>query len=165
MTTQEKLRALLTTYPQDDFIIETLELSHSLFSQRFLFTTQPNGLTANLETGEQVTFQAINFEAQLYSTKSDLDKNLSFSLSDLDNRLDDELDRIPLNEVDEKIAVIYRNYNASDLTDVGDIFKLEALNVSQTKGAFTIQAGAPQLNWARTGIIYDYGTFLPLRAL
>lgn len=164
MTTQEKLRLLLTTYPKGDYIIETLEIYHSKFSQRYYFTREVGGLTAYLETGQQVTFEPINFEADLYSSKSDLDKNLSFTLSDLNNQLDDELDRIPLND-EEKIAVIYRNYNASDLSDVGDIYKLEAVNVSQEKGTFTISAGAPQLNWSKTGIIYDYDTFPTLRAL
>ncbi len=164
MTTQEKLRILLTTYPSQDYIIDTLEISHPEFSQSYYFTREAGGLTATTEAGQTVTFQGVNYEYDLYSSKSDLDKNFSFTLADLENKLDDELDRIGLNN-DEKIRVIYRDFNASDLSAPGDVFRLEAVNVSQEKGTFTIVAGAPQLNWSKTGIIYDYDTFPTLRAL
>ena len=164
MTTRAKLRRLLTTYPKADYIIDTIQISHSKFSKVYYFTREVGGLTATIESGQVVDFEGINFEYDLYSAKSDLDKNFSFTLSDLNNQLDDELDRIPLDD-SEKIAVIYRNYNASDLSGVGELFVLEAINVSQEKGRFTVTAGAPQLNWAKTGITYNYDSFPTLRAL
>lgn len=165
MTTEEKLRVLLTTYPQGDYIIETIEISHSKFNQVFRFTREPDGVNAWIETGATVFFEGANFEPKLNSTKSDLDQNFSFTISDIENQLDDNLELIPLDD-DEKISIIYRAYNASDLSGIGDgPYRLEAINVAQEKGIFTVTAGAPQLNWSKTGIIYDYDTFPMLRAL
>ena len=165
MSTKEKLRVLLTTYPQGDYIIETIEISHSLFNQVFRFTREPDGINAWIETGQTVFFEGTNFDLRLNSTKSDLDQNIGITISDIENKLDDNLDLIPLDN-DEKISVIYRAYNASDLTGIGDgPYRLEAVNVAQEKGLFTVTAGAPQLNWSKTGIIYDYDTFPMLRAL
>ena len=165
MTLEDELRVLLNTYPVGRYQIETLEISHSLFSKIFYLTREPLGVTATLETAQVVMFEGTNIDIQLNSTKADLDQNFSFTLPDLSNALDDELDRIPLSNT-EKILVKYRIYINDDLSGPAEgPIALEALNVSQEKGLFTISAGAPQLNWNKTGIIYDYDTFPMLRAL
>ena len=94
MSTKEKLRVLLTTYPAGDHIIETIEISHSKFNQVFRYTREPEGVNAWIETGQTVFFEGANFEPRLNSTKSDLDQNFSFTISDLKNKLDDNLDLI-----------------------------------------------------------------------
>ncbi len=166
--TEIKLRELLTTYPKGLYLIDTLEISHSLFSQRYFFTREPGGITATItnknQTTESADFVGTNFEPVLNQKKSDLDSDFSFTLADPDNILDDELDKIPLNDL-EKIEVIYRSYNSDDFTAEGDLYYLEALSVNQEKGVFTVNCGAPQLNWNQTGIRYDYDVFPMLRAL
>lgn len=170
MTIQEdKLRELYTTYPAGKYQVDTLEISHSLFTERFFFTREPFGLTdvtiTNVGGGtEQVDFVGANFEPVLNQKKSDLDSNFAFTLADPENRLDDELDLIPLDNT-EKISVVYRSYNSDDLTGEGELFRLEVLNVNQQKGVFTIDCGVPQLNWQQTGIRYEYDVFPMLRAL
>lgn len=165
MTLEEDLRVLLNTYPSGEYMIDTIEVSHPLFSKTYYFTREPLGITATLEDSQLVDFEGINMDIKLNSTKSDLDQNFSFTIPDLDNTLDDELDNIPLDNND-KIVVKYRVYINTNLSGPaqGPIL-LEALTVSQEKGIFTISAGAPQLNWNKTGIIYDYNTFPMLRAL
>ena len=68
MTTQEKLRILLTTYPSQDYIIDTLELSHSQFSQSYYFTREVfrRVITATTETGQTVTFQGVKYDSMTY---------------------------------------------------------------------------------------------------
>jgi len=168
MTTEEKLKILLATYPKGKHLIDTLEISHSLFSQTFYFTREPFGITASIPDGlggfVEVNFVGANFEPVLNQRKSDLDSDFSFTLADPENQLDDELDLIPLDN-SEKIVVIYRSYNSDDLSEAGETHRLEVLNVSQEKAVFTMSCGVPQLNWQQTGIIYDYETFKPLRAV
>ncbi len=167
MTTEEKLRELLASYPKGKYQIDTLEISHSLFTQTFYFTREPEGITATItnlnETTEEVDFVGTNFEPVLNERKSDLNSDFAFTLADPDNLLDDQLDLIPLND-EEPILVIYRVYNSDDFSKEGEIHRLEVLNVNQDKAVFTIETGVPQLNWQSTGIIYDYDTFSPLRA-
>lgn len=164
MTPAEKLRIILTTYPKGIYTIDTIEINHSLFSQRFLFTREPLGINAVLETTEPVYFIGINFEPVLNAKRSDLDVTFSFTLPDPNNQLDDELDRIPFNN-DEPISIVYRAYNSDDLSEPSAVFKLMVINVNQKKGVFTIECGAQQLNYQKTGEIYSYDRFKPLRAL
>ena len=165
MALEDDLRVLLNTYPAGEYMIETIEISHPLFSKIYYLTREPAGIAAALEDMQVVDFIGTNIDIKLNSTKSDLDQNFSFTMPDLDNALDDELDRIPLDDTD-KIVIKYRVYINTDLSGPaqGPVL-LEALSVSQEKGIFTISAGAPQLNWNKTGIIYDYETFPMLRAL
>jgi len=165
MALEDDLRVLLNTYPAGEYMIETIEISHPLFSKVYYLTREPAGIIATLEDMQVVNFVGTNIDIKLNSTKSDLDQNFSFTMPDLNNELDDELDRIPLDDSD-KIVIKYRVYINTDLSGPaqGPVL-LEALSVSQEKGIFTISAGAPQLNWNKTGIIYDYDTFPMLRAL
>jgi len=165
MSIEDDLRELLVTYPSGDYMIEAIEISHSLFSQTYYLTIEPLGITATLETAATVDFTGTNIEITRNSTKSDLDQNYSFTIPDLDNVLDDEMGRIPFSD-SEDISVKYRAYLASDLTEpaMGPV-NLQVVGVNQEKGVFTITAGAPQLNWNKTGIIYDYDTWPMLRAL
>lgn len=165
MSLEDQLRVLLSTYPAGEYEIETIEISHPLFSKIYYLTKEPAGITATLETSAQVLFEGTNIQIDLNSTKSDLDQNFSFTLPDLNNALDDELDRVPLDNTD-KILIKYRTYINTDLSaPASGPANLEALAVNQENGVFTISAGAPQLNWNKTGIVYDYDTFPMLRAL
>ena len=167
-TPEEKLRILYTTYPAGLYQIDTIELTHSLFTQRFFFTREPFGITATITNvgggTEVVSFVGTNFEPILNAKKTDLDSNFAFTLADPENQLDDELDLIPLDNT-EKIVCVYRSYNSDDLTGEGELHRLEVLKVNQEKGKFTISCGLPQLNWQQTGVIYDYDIFPMLRAL
>jgi len=167
VTTEEKLRIMLATYPVGQYQIDTLEITHSLFSERFLFTREPGGITATLTnlngSTEEVDYTGINFEPVLNRRKADLDSNFAFTLADPENQLDDELASIPFDD-SEDILVTYRAYFSDDLTSEAEIHRLKVLKVNQEKGIFTIECGVPQLNWRKTGIIYDYDTFKPLRA-
>ena len=165
MALEDELRVLLNTYPAGEYPIDTLEISHPLFSKVYYLTTEPLGITATLETAQVVDFIGTNIGIGRNSTKSDLDQNFSFTLPDLENELDDELDRIPLDNTDN-ISIKYRVYINTDLSGPAQgPVNLEAIGVNQEKGVFTVTAGAPQLNWNKTGIIYDYETFPMLRAL
>jgi len=164
MTAEEKYREILCQYNKGLYIIETLELSHSLFTQSYYLTREPSGLTAYDENGVQRTFTGTSINIILNSKKSDLDANFSFTIPDPTNILDDEIDRLPLDN-DEKVLCKYRVYNSDDLTEPAFYVNLSVFDVSQQKGIFTITAGADLLNFSKTGEVYDYNRFPMLRAL
>lgn len=165
MAIEDNLRELLATYPVGEYLIDTIEIYHSLFTQSYYLTRETEGLTAAIEGGASKYFTGANIEITLNSTKSDLDQNFSFTIQDLENVLDDELENVPLNNT-EDIKITYRGFISSDLSEPaqGPIV-LEAISVSQEKGAFTVVAGAPQLNWNKTGEIYSYDDWPTLRAV
>lgn len=164
MSTADKLKALLVSYPRGEYQIDTLTISHSLMSQTYYLTREPEGITATLEDTTVINFEGAQIELKLNQTKEDLDQNFQFTFPDLENILDDELDRIPLDN-DEPIAVTYRAYISTDLSYPAIKYDLDVLDVSQAKGAFTLTCGVSQLNWRQTGITYNYDDFPMLRAL
>ncbi len=165
MTPEEKYRILLSTYPKGVYSIDTIEIRHPLFPETIYWTREPMGLTATDEDGNILEFNGVNFDISLNDTKNDLDENFLIILQDLDNAADGLLELIPLDNTNP-IEVIYRAYNSDDLTAPGyGPVKLTALEVTQQKGQLSAVVGATQLNWAQTGIAYDYDIFPMLRAL
>jgi hypothetical protein len=164
MAIEDEFRDMLNTYPVGEYMIETIEVSHSLFSQTYYLTREPEGISANIEGGALIAFAGTNIEIELNAIKSDLDQDYSFTLPDLSNQLDDELDNIPLDDT-ESIIIKYRLFMSSDLTEPAQgVITLSVFDISQEKGIFTAVAGIKQMNWNKTGEIYDYDTVPMLRA-
>jgi hypothetical protein len=164
MSTANKLREMLVSYPRGEYTIDTLTISHPLLTQTYYLTREPDGVTATLENAAVVNFVGMQIDLQLNSTKDDLDQNFQFTMPDLDNALDNELQRIPYDN-GTPIAVVYRAYISTDLSAPAAVYALEVLDVSQKKGAFTLSCGVSQLNWRQTGITYNFDDFPMLRAL
>lgn len=164
MSTADELRAMLVSYPNGEYSIDTLEISHPLMSQSYFLTREPEGITATLETAVVQVFTGTQINLELNATKDDLDQNFQFTFPDLDNVLDTEMTRIPFDDT-TPITVIYRAYISSNLTAPAEVYPLEVLDISQQKGAFTLACGVSQLNWRQTGITYNFDDFPMLRAL
>jgi len=164
MTTAEKLREMLIAFPKGEYVIETLEISHSLMSQTYYLTREPFGITATTENGDVVAFTGTSINMELNQTKEDLDQNFNFTFPDLNNVIDDELDRIPYDN-QEPIVVIYRQYINTDLTWPAIFYNLNVTAVTQSKGVCGLACGVSQLNWRRTGITYNLTDFPMLRAI
>jgi len=164
MTAEDQYRELLCKFDKGIYVIETIEITHPLFTQDYYFTREPQGITATTEDEVEIDFVGTNIEIVANTKKSDLDANFSFTMADPNNYLDDELDRISLEDTD-KIALIYRTYSSDNLDEPAFYFRLSVFDVSQQKGFFTLTAGADMLNYSKTGEIYDYERFPMLRAL
>ncbi len=87
-------RRKLASNPDGEMDFITLEISHPLLSKRWLLVRGVNDLTATLETGEVVTFEGTPMEAKNAANNNDMDQTASFSLPDVLNILDEEMDRI-----------------------------------------------------------------------
>lgn len=150
---QEAYRKVLASNPDGEITLQTIELYHPLLSKRYRFVIDTVPLTAYLETGELVTFEPVNADAKGASNNADMNQSATFTIADPENLLDDELDRIPLNnETDPELT--FRSYLLSDLSYPADgPVVYEAQDINQGKGTFTASVSAPKLNSRGTGLI------------
>ncbi len=146
-------RKKLASNPEDQVDFETLEITHSMLSKRYLIVKGTSPLTATLETGEVVTFEPSPMNPVNAANNNDLDQQATFTLPDVGNQLDDEMSRIPLDNQEWPVFT-YRQYISTDLSYPCDgpvTYDLQAL--SQTKGLFTAEVGVPRLNERATGLL------------
>ncbi|EKO7540903.1 DUF1833 family protein [Salmonella enterica] len=146
-------RRKLASNPDGELDYITLEIYHPLLSKRWLLVRGAQDITATLETGEVVTFEGTPMVAKNAANNNDMDQTASFSLPDVLNILDEEMDRIPYdNEILPKF--IFRRYVSTDLAYPCDgpvVYELQTL--TQEKGVFTAETGTPMLNQRATGIL------------
>ena len=92
-------------------------------------------------------------DAKNAANNNDMDQTALFSLPDVLNILDDEMDRIPYSNT-ELPKFIFRRYVSTDLSYPCDgpiVYELQTL--TQEKGVFTAETGTPMLNQRQTGIL------------
>lgn len=146
-------RRKLASNPDGEMDYITLEITHPLLSKRWLLVRGTSDLTATLETGETVTFEATPMDAKNAANNNDMDQTASFSLPDVLNILDEEMDRIPYSNT-ELPKFTFRRYVGTDLSFPCDgpvVYELQTL--TQEKGVFTAETGTPMLNQRQTGIL------------
>lgn len=152
-TVEAAYRRKLASNPEGEMDYTTLEITHPLLSKRYLLVRGTSDLTATLETGEVVTFEATPMESKGAANNNDMDQRASFALPDIGNQLDDEMDRMP-EDNGELPVFTFRRYVSTDLTYPCDgpvRYELQSLN--QEKGTFTADVGVPMLNQKRTGLL------------
>lgn len=143
----------LASNPEGELDFETVEISHSLLSKTYYIVRGTEPLTATLETGAVVTFEPSPMESISAANSNDLDQQAAFTLPDVGNLLDDEMQNIPLDNTEWPVFT-FRRYVSTDLyyPCVGPItYDLQSL--SQSKGIFTADVGVPRLNERPTGIL------------
>ena len=143
----------LASNPEGQMDFETVEITHPSLSKRYLFVVGTTDLTATLETGETVKFEATPMNVQDGGNDNDTDQQASFTLPDVGNILDDEMSRIALSD-EEPPVFIFRAFISTDLSHParGPVtYDLQTL--SQNKGVFTAEVGVPRLNQQQTGIL------------
>lgn len=161
MTIAEDYRRKLASNTDDELTLDTVEIYHPLISKRYYYVNDLVNLSATLENGQVITFEATSMNATRAANNADMDQNASFTLADPENILDDELDRIPLDN-DFYPTLTFRSYLLSNTSApaVGPIV-YDAQNITQSKGVFTAAVGAPRLNNRGTGLVVN-PTDIPL---
>lgn len=157
-------RILLASQPENERYYETIELSHSLFSKTYYLVVDSKSLDATVPGLGVVTFEPASIKPVNSIQSDDLDQSVSFTIADVENILDDELDRIPLGN-QESPLLVYRIYLNTDLSEPVEFFEYDIKEVAQQEGIFTIKAGSPDLNSDQTGEIYDLERFPMLRSI
>jgi len=148
--------------------LETLEISHSAFTQTYyVVRNATQGLTATLETSDEVDFEYYPMKITPLGSKDDLDQSISVTFGDLGEIIPTEIDAVASDMgFLEKPIVKYRAYRSDDLTEplLGPIV-LEIGTFSFTKQGCSFEAKAPSLNVNRTGELYKIDRFPMLKGL
>nr|UVX59586.1 MAG: protein of unknown function DUF1833 [Bacteriophage sp.]DAP40289.1 MAG TPA: protein of unknown function (DUF1833) [Caudoviricetes sp.] len=146
-------RRKLASNPDGEMDYITLQVSHPLLSKTYYLVRGLQELTATLETGETITFEPTPMEASGAANNNDMDQTTTFTLPDVGNLLDDELDNIPMDST-ELPKFIFRRYVSTDLSYPADgPVVYEAQTIAQDKGRFSANLGTPMLNQRSTGIL------------
>lgn len=149
----EAYRLKLASNPEGQMDFETVEITHPNLSKRYLFVVGTTDLTATLETGEVVTFEATPMSVQDGGNNNDTDQQASFTLPDVGNILDDEMSRIPLSDRTPPVFV-FRSFVSTDLSyPARGPVTYDLQSLSQSKGVFTADVGVPRLNERQTGLL------------
>lgn len=152
---------LLNSQPDGERDYQGLIVSHSKFSKTYYLGFDNADFTALDPDGVERHFVASNINAVNPSNDNDLSQVASFSIGDLYNVLDDELDLLPP-DTDETIQVTHLQYISGSDTSA-EYITYDAKDVTQKEGAFTIACGAPDLNKDETGEVYSLDQFPSLR--
>ena len=155
----------LASNPEGEIDYQTVEITHPLLSKRYLIVMGNEPLTATLETGEVVTFEPSAMEVKSASNNNTMDQQAAYTLPDVGNLLDDEMDRIPLGNTEWPLFT-FRAFVSTDLSYPcnGPVsYDLQAL--SQSKGVFTADVGVPRLNERPTGILMSPDVIPLIRGL
>ena len=152
-------RILLSSQPENERYYELLIISHSAMSKTYYLVIDSAPLTAL-----GFDFEPANISPSQPVNSNDLDQTASFSIGDVDNVLDAELDLIPL-DTSEDILCRSVVVLAEDLdTPIEDI-TFYAESIPQQKGSFTIQASVTDLSSQQTGEAFTLTRFKPLRSV
>lgn len=165
MTILRDYKIFLNSQPEEERVFETIEIKHPSLSQIFRFVRDPKVLNAKDEDGIDRVYNPINFASSNTRISDDLDQLINFNLPDIDNILDDEIDRIDIGD-QTKPTITYRIYLSINLNEIAEgpfVYDLES--ISQGKGIFTVRSGIPRLNTRETGQTYNFTDFPMLRAL
>jgi hypothetical protein len=145
---------------------ETIEISHPAFSRVYrAVRNHSSGLTAKLETGEQVFFEYYPLRIQQNNTEDNLDYTLKLHFGDLGDVLPTELDRVQAADGFRTKPVFKYRIFRSDYLE-GPMFGpviLEIVDFGFNKEGATFDAKAPMLNLHRTGAVFSISRFPMLR--
>ncbi len=141
----EDYKILLNSVPENEQYYELLIISHSDMSQPYYLVRDTVPLTAL-----GLDFTPANIKPEKPTSSNDLDQTSSFSIGDIDNVLDTELDNIPL-DTTEKIVCRSIVVLSSDLNTAVEDISFYVDSVPQQRGVFTIKSSVTDLNLQKTG--------------
>ena len=141
---------------------EMLVIEHESFSQTYYLTNDNKTHVFNDQNGIEREFMPANFQSSNAANDNDLTQTASFTISDLDNIFDDELQRWVNSESEQDIVATTIVYK-STLQDPIYYVSYEVKETVQNVGVFTLSCGAPNLNRDETGEKYTLDQFPALR--
>lgn len=146
-------RQKLASNPDGESVVDTVQIYHPLISKTYYLVNDTRDLTSFLETGAPITFETAAMKTKSAANNNDMSQQASFTIVDVENILNDELDLIPI-ENEDPIEFTFRRYLLSDLSyPAHGPVVYEAQDITKSKGLFTASVGAPKLNNKGTGLI------------
>lgn len=165
MTEQEAYETLLNSQPEGERYYTAIRLSHPDFTKTYYLVFDSVPLTAKIETGATVVFEATAMSVDNAVNSNDLDQQASFTIPDVKNILDDELSRVQLGPNAVSPIITQYIYHSEFLDSPVEFVSYDANSVSQKKAAFSVKTGVPDLNKDETGDSFDFDTFPMLRSI
>lgn len=135
-------------------MLETLEISHPNFTQVYrVVRNHCEGITARIETGQDVFFQYLPMSIERMKTRDNLDFGLRITFGDLGEIIPNEIDAVIAAEGRSiKPAVKYRVYRSDDLMEaLDDVWNLEMKQIGFTSEGCSFEASVPEMNSNGTG--------------
>lgn len=93
---------------------DTLEIRHPSQPTSIFIVKALHSITANLEDGAKVTFEAVGFNIRLPSSTSSGAQFLDIAIDNVDNRVGAFIEQTKASR--DSVVIVYRPYLASDLS-------------------------------------------------
>lgn len=107
--TKEQLE-IFTNNKKQQIILQTLQLSHSTFSEDFYIIRDLHDRTLTLENGLKKDFNAVNFSVKIPGFSQKLDSTLQFQIDVVNSELVSQISKLLDNPSRELIKVVFRAY-------------------------------------------------------
>jgi hypothetical protein len=150
------------------FEYETVEISHPNIDPTIRFVrNNAAGITATLETAEEVTFPYLPMRVTRASVQDGLDVSMKFVIGDLGDSLPAVIDGIrTAGGFGTKPVLTFRGFRSDDFSEpsFGPV-SLEIGSLPRSSEGAAFDATARQLNLSRTGERYSIVDHPPLRSL
>lgn len=153
----EDYKILLASRPENETHYELITITHSLLSKAYYFVIDTRDVISN-----GITYEKANIKVSRAVNSNDLNQSMTFTIGDVANVLDSELDNIPLDN-NERPMVNYKIVLSTDLDNPVEDINFDVESVPQKKGVFTMKTGVTDLNKLQTGDRYTYRQFPMLR--
>ncbi|MDB4261411.1 hypothetical protein N9878_00950 [bacterium] len=152
-------KILKSSEPENERDYECLIISHSQMSKTYYFVRDSVELVAG-----GYTFQPTSFDSSGAINSNDLDQTASFSIGDIYNEIDSELDNVPINTT-EKVTCRSLVFISKDLSAPVKDVTFFTDNIPQKQGSFTINSSVTDLNRQLTGEAMTLTRLPALRAI
>lgn len=143
-------KILLNSAPENERYYELLILSHSEMSKTYYLVIDSRELIAL----SGLVFEPANINPSAPISSNDLDQSSSFTIGDVYNILDAELDNIAL-DTEEKILCRSLFVLSTDLDTPMRDTTFYADSIPQSQGVFTIKSSVTDLNSQTTGEVMN----------
>jgi hypothetical protein len=154
------LRRAWASAPHGVFLVETLELSHPLFSKVWRLVNAMDQVVATLEGGGSGVFQPVAFQVQLPPSDAQGGQLLTVVVANFGRIIRDEIEAAA-KDPDQRMSLTYRLYLSNALTEPQTApIKLSVDTIAMTNESITLQAGrSDTLNMPFPSTVYDIVKF------
>ncbi len=108
MALSEELKKIYSSNPVGQRFYDTVEISHSMFSQTYYMIQDAEDHQLKLEDGSVVTFMAFGFSIRL-PKKGDVQQDIGFVFDNVSRAAMPELE-VAATKIEEPIKLVYRAY-------------------------------------------------------
>lgn len=163
----DELRLLLANRIAGKAELETIEISHSSFSETFyLVRNLTEGFNGRLEDGSIKSFKYCPMKWERGSAENNLDYDLKITFQDLNTLIAPEVNRISIESEEMPLATV-RSFVYRRDGSIGGVadgpFKLTIRDITFTPEGCAFSASAKPLNSSGTGELYTFRRFETLK--